>query len=119
MLLTVKDIIISIDSEFDTISTNATCYTKDILQSSREIMDATDLLALDPEDFITESIQRFRDKKDSATGKIYITVDRVFCQQQLDIMVFDTGFSVFTDHNVFSYISTKYGGDGTLTTREF
>ena len=46
-------------------------------------------------------------------------VDRVFCQQQLDIMVFDTGFSVFTDHQVFSYISKKYGGTGTLTTREF
>ena len=107
---TVKDIIISIDSEFDTISTNATC---------RERIDATDLLDLNPEDFITESLNRFRDKKDSATGKIYIMVDRVFCQQQLDIMVFDTGFSVFTDHQVFSYISTKYGGDGTLTTREF
>ena len=107
---TVKDIIISIDSEFDTISTNATC---------RERMDATELLNLNPEDFITESLNRFRDKKDSATGKIYIMVDRVFCQQQLDIMVFDTGFSVFTDHNVFSYISTKYGGTGTLTTREF
>ena len=106
---TVKDIIISIDSEFDTISTNATC---------RE-MDATELLNLNPEDFITESLNRFRDKKDSVTGKIYIIVDRVFCQQQLGIMVFDTGFSVFTDHNVFSYISTKYGGTGTLTTREF
>ena len=106
---TVKDIIISIDSEFDTISTNATC---------RE-MDATDLLNLNPEDFITESLNRFRDKKDSVTGKIYIMVDRVFCQQQLDIMVFDTGFSVFTDHQVFSYISIKYGGTGTLTTREF
>lgn len=106
---TVKDIIISIDSEFDTISTNAT---------HRE-MDATELLNLNPEDFITESLNRFRDKKDSATGKIYIMVDRVFCQQQLDIMVFDTGFSVFTDHQVFSYISTKYGGTGTLTTREF
>ena len=105
----VKDIIISIDSEFDTISTNATC----------ERMDATELLNLNPEDFITESLNRFRDKKDSATGKIYIMVDRVFCQQQLDIMVFDTGFSVFTDHNVYSYISTKYGGTGTLTTREF
>ena len=106
---TVKDMIISIDSEFDTISTNATC---------RE-MDATDLLNLNPEDFITESLNRFRDKKDSATGKIYIMVDRVFCQQQLDIMVFDTGWSVFTDHQVFSYISKKYGGTGTLTTREF
>ena len=106
---TIKDIIISIDSEFDTISTNASCKR----------MDATELLNLNPEDFITESIQRFRDKKDSVTGKIYITVDRVFCQQQLGIMVFDTGFSVFTDHQVFSYISTKYGGDGTLTTREF
>ena len=105
----VKDIIISIDSEFDTISTNATC---------RE-MDATDLLDLDPEDFITESLNRFRDKKDSATGKIFIMIDRVFCQKPLDIMVFDTGFSVFTDHNVYSYISTKKGGDGTLTTREF
>ena len=105
----VKDIIISIDSEFDTISANATC---------RE-MDATELLNLNPEDFITESLNRFRDKKDSATGKIYIMVDRVFCQSQLDIMVFDTGFSVFTDHNVYSYISTKYGGTGTLTTREF
>ena len=107
---TVKDIIISIDSEFDTISTNASC---------RERMDATELLNLNPEDFITESIQRFRDKKDSATGKIYIMVDRVFCQPQLDIMVFDTGFSVFTDHNVYSYISKKYGGAGTLTSREF
>ena len=107
--VTVKDIIISIDSEFDTISTNATC---------RE-MDATELLNLNPEDFITESLNRFRDKKDSATGKIYIMIDRVFCQSQLDIMVFDTGFSVFTDHNVYSYISTKKGGDGTLTTREF
>lgn len=106
---TVKDILISIDSEFDTISTNATCRG----------MDATELLDLDSEDFITESIQRFRDKKDSATGKIYIMIDRVFCQSQLDIMVFDTGFSVFTDHNVYSYISTKKGGDGTLTTREF
>ena len=105
----VKDIIISIDSEFDTISTNATC---------RE-MDATDLLDLDPEDFITESLNRFRDKKDSATGKIFIMIDRVFCQKPLDIMVFDTGFSVFTDHNVYSYISIKKGGDGTLTTREF
>ena len=108
-MLTLKDIIISIDSEFDTISTNATCRG----------IDATDLLDLDSEDFITESLNRFRDKKDSATGKIYIMVDRVFCQQQLDIMVFDTGFSVFTDHNVYSYISTKKGGDGTLTTREF
>ena len=108
--VTVKDIIISIDSEFDTISTNATC---------RERMDATELLNLNPEDFITESLNRFRDKKDSATGKIYIIIDRVFCQQQLGIMVFDTGFSVFTDHQVFSYISTKYGGTGTLTTREF
>ena len=107
--VTVKDMIISIDSEFDTISTNATC---------RE-MDATELLNLNPEDFITESLNRFRDKKDSATGKIYIMIDRVFCQQQLDIMVFDTGWSVFTDHQVFSYISTKYGGAGTLTTREF
>ena len=106
---TVKDIIISIDSEFDTISTNATCRG----------MDATELLNLNPEDFITESLNRFRDKKDSATGKIYIIIDRVFCQQQLDIMVFDTGWSVFTDHQVFSYISTKKGGDGTLTTREF
>ena len=106
---TVKDIIISIDSEFDTISTNATC---------RE-MDATELLHLNPEDFITESLNRFRDKKDSVTGKIYIMVDRVFCQQQLDLVVFDTGFSVFTDHQVFSYISTKKGGTGTLTTREF
>lgn len=106
---TVKDIIISIDSEFDTISTNASCKS----------MDATELLHLNPEDFITESLNRFRDKKDSATGKIYIMVDRVFCQQQLDIMVFDTGFSVFTDHNVYSYISIKKGGDGTLTTREF
>ena len=109
MLLTLKDIIISIDSEFDTISTNASCKR----------MDATELLHLNPEDFITESLNRFRDKKDSATGKIYIMVDRVFCQSQLDIMVFDTGFSVFTDHNVYSYISTKKGGDGTLTTREF
>ena len=106
---TVKDILISIDSEFDTISTNASCMS----------MDATELLDLDPEDFITESLNRFRDKKDSVTGKIYIMVDRVFCQSLLDIMVFDTGFSVFTDHNVFSYISTKYGGAGTLTTREF
>ena len=105
---TVKDIIISIDSEFDTISTNAT---------HRE-MDATELLNLNPEDFITESWNRFRDKKNSATGKIYIMVDRGFCQP-LYIMVFDTGFSVFTDHQVFSYISTKYGGTGTLTTREF
>ena len=109
MKTTVKDIIISIDSEFDTISTNATCGE----------MDATELLNLNPEDFIIESLNRFRDKKDSATGKIYIVIDRVFCQQQLDIMVFDTGFSVFTDHNVFSYISTNYGGAGTLTTREF
>ena len=107
---TVKDIIISIDSEFDTISTNASC---------RERMDATELLHLNPEDFITESLNRFRDKKDSATGKIFIMIDRVFCQKPLDIMVFDTGFSVFTDHNVYSYISTKYGGTGTLTTREF
>ena len=105
----VKDIIISIDSEFDTISTNATCRG----------IDATDLLDLDPEDFITESLNRFRDKKDSATGKIFIMIDRVFCQKPLDIMVFDTGFSVFTDHNVYSYISIKKGGDGTLTTREF
>ena len=105
----VKDIIISIDSEFDTISTNVSCGE----------MDATELLNLNPEDFIIESLNRFRDKKDSATGKIYIVIDRVFCQQQLDIMVFDTGFSVFTDHNVFSYISTNYGGAGTLTTREF
>ena len=112
-MLTLKDIIISIDSEFDTISTNASC------QVARERMDATELLNLNPEDFITESLNRFRDKKDSATGKIYIMIDRVFCQSQLDIMVFDTGFSVFTDHNVFSYISTKYGGTGTLTTREF
>ena len=86
MLLTLKDIIISIDSEFDTISTNATC---------RERMDATELLNLNPEDFITESLNRFRDKKDSATGKIYIMIDRVYCQSLLDIMVFDTGFSVF------------------------
>ena len=105
---TVKDIIIGIDGEFDTINTNATCKE-----------DATDLLDLDPEDFITESLNRFRDKKNSATGKIYIIVDRVFCQQQLDIMVCDTGFSVFTDHQVYSYISNKYGGDGTLTVREF
>ena len=112
-MLTLKDIIISIDSEFDTISTNASC------QVARERMDATELLNLNPEDFITESLNRFRDKKDSATGKIYIMIDRVFCQSQLDIMVFDTGFSVFTDHNVYSYISTKYGGTGTLTTREF
>ncbi len=106
---TVKDIIISIDSEFDTISTNASCKR----------MDATELLNLNPEDFITESLNRFRDKKDSATGKICIVVDRVFCQEPLEIMVFDTGFSVFTDHQVFSYISTKYGGARTLTTREF
>ena len=105
----VKDIIISIDSEFDTISTNATCSS----------IDATELLNLNPEDFITESLNRFRDKKDAVTGKIYIVVDRVFCQQQLDIMVFDTGFSVFTENQVFSYTSTKYGGTGTLTTREF
>ena len=41
----VKDIIISIDSEFDTISTNASCKGR----------DATELLNLNPEDFITES----------------------------------------------------------------
>ena len=107
---TVKDIIISIDSEFDTISTNATC---------KERMDATDLLNLDPEDFITESLNRFRDKKNSATWIISIMIDRVFCQQQLDIMVYDRGFSILTDHQVHSYKSNKYGGDGTLTVSEF
>ena len=108
---TVKDIIISIDSAFDIISTKATCISTG--------MDATDLLNLNPEDFITESLNRFRDKKDSVTGKIYIMIDRILCQSLLNIVVFDTGFDVFTDHQVFSYISTKYGGAGTLTTREF
>ena len=107
--MTVKDILISIDSEFDTITTNATCISTDATCINT---DATDLLDLDPEDFITESLNRFRDKKNS-TGKIYIVIDRVFCQQQLDIVVCDTGFSVFTDHQVFSY------SGGTLTTREF
>ena len=96
---TIKEIIVGIDSGFDTITTGASCTSE----------DATDLLNLVPENFITEAVKRFGEGKT-------IFVSRAFCSQVLEILVYRTGFSIIDEKNCYThrYISIIYGGDGNI-----